>query len=112
MNYGLVFALRATEVLAALPEIPHAMVTLACFDIWADPHGLCGLTTETSGPKTSRIWAVGSMVFIEYEVDEGQCGHDHQRYKRAGLERSSEGPVATRVLEFLSLKSPSRRHHR
>ena len=71
MSYGLVVTLRATEGLAALPEVPHAMVTLACFDIWQDPYGPCGLTTETSGLKTSRVWAVGSMGFIEYEVDDG-----------------------------------------
>ena len=71
MNYGLIVELRATKALALLPEVPHYLVTLACLEICDDPHGPCGLTTGTTGLKTSRMWAVGSMGFIEYEVDDG-----------------------------------------
>ena len=71
MNYSLIFELRATTALAALPEVPHELFTLACYDVCRDPHGPCGLTTGTTGLKTSRMWAVGSMGFIEYEVDDG-----------------------------------------
>ena len=71
MNYSLIIELSAAEALAALPEVPHELFTLEFFDISCDPHGRCGLTTETSGLKTSRMWAVGSMGFIEYEVDDG-----------------------------------------
>ena len=71
MNYSLIVELAATKALAELPEVPHQLFTLAFFDICDDPHGRYGLTTETSGLKTSRMWAIGSMGFIEYEVDDG-----------------------------------------
>ncbi|MEY9864235.1 hypothetical protein ABH935_009890 [Catenulispora sp. GAS73] len=71
MNYSLIIELQATKALAALSEVPHELFTLEFFDICGDPHGPRGLTTETSGLKTSRMWAVGLMGFIEYEVDDG-----------------------------------------
>jgi hypothetical protein len=71
MNYSLIIEVQATKALALLPEVPHELFTLEFFDICGDPHGQCGLTTGTTGLMTSRVWAVGSMGFIEYEVDDG-----------------------------------------
>lgn len=71
MRYSLIFELPATKALAALPEIPHELLTLAGYDIACDPHGPSGVTSRTTGQMTSRTWAIGSMGFIEYEVDDG-----------------------------------------
>jgi hypothetical protein len=70
VKYGLVIETAAIEAIAAMPEIPHDLFTLACLDIGADPHGLHGVTGETAGHVATRTWAVGSMGFLVYEVDE------------------------------------------
>jgi hypothetical protein len=70
MRYSLIYTLRATKILGELPEIPHDLFTLAAYDIADDPYGPGDVTRETAGQMTSRTWALGSMGFIEYEVDE------------------------------------------
>ena len=37
MRYSLIFELAATEIIVALPEIPHELFTLGCFDIADNP---------------------------------------------------------------------------
>lgn len=70
MRYSLIFELAATEIIAALPEIPHELFALGCFDIADNPYGQGGVPEETADSVTRRAWAVGDMGLIEYEIDE------------------------------------------
>jgi hypothetical protein len=70
MRYSLIIGMAVTEAVAAMPEIPHDLFTMACLEIAGDPHGPDAFTIAKNGAMTIRAWVVGSMGFIRYEVDE------------------------------------------
>lgn len=70
MRYSLIFEIAATEAIATMPEVPHGLFMLACFDIVRDPYGQGGLREKKVPEGVKRTWAVGAMGFIVYEVDE------------------------------------------